>query len=66
MRVHCDGPRNGTAISCLVAGPVAMPRAGQRTTYREVWGGGPVGCAFDIADEGLVDVASADEAGEGG
>jgi hypothetical protein len=30
---------------------------------REARGCGPVGCAVDIADEGLVDVAAADEAG---
>lgn len=64
--MYCDGPCNSTATSSPVAGRVAVPRTGQRTTYREVWGGGPVGCAFDIADEGLVDVAGADEAGEGG
>lgn len=31
-------------------------------TYGEVWGRGPGGCAVDIADDGLVDVAGADEA----
>jgi hypothetical protein len=31
-------------------------------TYGEVWGRGPRGLAVDIADEGLVDVAGADEA----
>ncbi len=33
-----------------------------RTTYREVGGCGPGSCALDVADEGLVDVAGADEA----
>ena len=34
----------------------------KRTTYREVGGCGPGSCALDVADEGLVDVAGADEA----
>jgi hypothetical protein len=33
-----------------------------RWTYGEVWGRGPGGLAVDIADEGPVDVAGADEA----
>jgi hypothetical protein len=33
-----------------------------RRTYGEVWGRGPRSLTVDIADEGLVNVASADEA----
>jgi hypothetical protein len=33
-----------------------------RRTYGKVWGRSPGGLTVDIADEGLVDVASADEA----
>lgn len=33
-----------------------------RRTYGEVWGRGPSGLTIDIADEGFVDVARADEA----
>jgi hypothetical protein len=36
--------------------------AGVAGTYGEVWRRGPGGLAVDIADEGLVDVARADEA----
>jgi hypothetical protein len=46
-RKGADGIRSGARI---------------RVTYREVWGGGPGGLAVDIADEGLVNVTSADEA----
>jgi hypothetical protein len=38
------------------------PARNRRTTYREVSGCGPGSGAFDVADEGLVDVAGADEA----
>jgi hypothetical protein len=38
----------------------AMRWAGR--TYGEVWGRGPGGLAVDIADEGPVDVAGANEA----
>jgi hypothetical protein len=37
-------------------------RVGARGTHREVWRRGPRGLAVDVADEGLVDVARADEA----
>jgi hypothetical protein len=36
--------------------------AKDRIAYREVWGRGPGSLAIDIANEGLVDVAGADEA----
>ena len=37
-------------------------RAKDRGTYGETWRRGPGGFTLDIADEGLVDVASAEEA----
>lgn len=49
---------------CMRRGQQSLSTMGATisATYGEVWGRGPCGLAVDIADEGLVDVASADEA----
>jgi len=58
-RCHHTGPAPVRGFAGIEDGAMS------RITYREVWGRGPGGLAVDIADEGLVDVASADEAARG-
>jgi hypothetical protein len=49
-------------LSALMSDTCVQVLSPMRWTYGEVWGRGPGGLAVDIADEGLVDVACADEA----
>lgn len=55
----------GHLVICATAMPPSTDMRGDRRTYGEVRGRGPRGLAVDIADEGFVDVAGADEAKRG-